>query len=104
VDGSYRVLTPALTTHARTMSGLADQLRGAFDAARTGLGADAYGQTCQRFAAALDTLAEVARETLLSGVEALETEAANLRDTATEYAGQDARGSDRLDRAAGDRR
>jgi hypothetical protein len=103
--GSFQVITAALTNHARTLSGLAGELRGAHDAARgVTMTGEAYGQTCQRFAATIDTIAQAGQETLLSGVEALEAEVMHLRDTVRDYENRDAAGAARIERAGGERR
>lgn len=102
---SYQVLVPALTNHARTLSGLAAELRGASDAARgVTVTGDAYGQTCQRVAAMLNAVAQVGQETLLTGVEALEAEVEHLRDTARDYDKQDTAGATGINQAGGQRR
>ncbi|HEV2778857.1 MAG TPA: type VII secretion target [Actinophytocola sp.] len=100
MSGSYDVVTAALTNHARALSGLAAELRGGSDAAGgVRMTADAYGQIGQRIAATLDTLSRVGHETLLSGVEALESEAANLRYAVADYEHQETTGAARLGRA-----
>lgn len=96
---TYRVDPAALTDHARVLSGLAEELGGALDAAGgVSLGGDAYGQTCRGFAASLDQVAKIGQDTLHAGIEALRTEAANLREAVTEYEQQESRGVTRLNR------
>jgi uncharacterized protein YukE len=95
--GSYEVATDALNNHARTLSGLAGELRSALDTASgVTMTADAYGQIGQRFAAAIDALGRAGQDALLDGVDALEAAMTALRDTVAEYDQQDQDGVGRL--------
>jgi hypothetical protein len=92
---SYGVVVDALTGHARTLSGLAGELRAVLDrAAGVGLPAEAYGQVCRQAASGIEALAGVGRDTLRDGVEALESAATELRETVATYEQQEAEGVD----------
>jgi hypothetical protein len=90
MDGSYEVVTAALENHARTIDGLARELRSALaEVAGVSLTGDAYGRIGQQAATAIQDLAKQNQETLQDGVDALDSAASTLRDTASGYERQE---------------
>src|SRR5262245_59726318 len=87
---SFDVAVTAVQGHARGLSGLADELRGAFDAAGyVKMTDEAYGQTCQQVASMLNAVAEAAGRTILAGIDGLAAAAAELRNSADTYTVED---------------
>lgn len=93
MSDSYEVVAASLTAHAGQLVGLSDELRTTTDLAGN-MTSDAYGQTCQRFASMLDSLAQAGKETLQAAVEALDTEASKVRAAADAYERQETSGVD----------
>jgi hypothetical protein len=94
-DGGYGVVADALTGHARTLSGLAGELRAVHDLmAGVSMTAEAYGEIGRRAANAIDALGGVGRQTMREGVAALESAATELRATVADYGRQEAEGVD----------
>jgi hypothetical protein len=84
--GSYQAGNDALTRHAHTLAGLADELRAALDlASGVNITGDAYGQTAARFAAAVQGMASAGREALQAGVEALQSASTEMQATVATY-------------------
>lgn len=102
-EGGYGLVTDALTTHARTLSGLAGELRAVQNLmAGVSMTAGAYGEIGRRAAGAIDALGKVGQDTMREGVAALESAATELRATVATYAQEEADGADvytRLDDA-----
>ena len=91
MSDSYEVVTEELTAHSISVIKLSDDLRSTMDlAGGQSITGDAYGQTCQPFAALLDALASAGQETLRMAVECLEVEAAKVRASAAEFDRQEA--------------
>jgi hypothetical protein len=102
-DG-FTVPTAALTAHAATVDGIADETALASQAGdQVRLGRDAYGQLCQVLPTVLDPIAgllvDAARETSA----ALHDTARALRTAVSAYAGTDRTSADRLDGVRGPR-
>ena len=92
---SYEVVTDALTNHARTLAGLAGELRAALDLmAGVSMTGEAYGQVGAKAASAINALGTVGQDTLREGVEALESAASEIRETVATYEQQEAEGVD----------
>jgi Excreted virulence factor EspC, type VII ESX diderm len=92
---SYEVVTDALTNHARTLSGLAGELRTVLDLlAGVSITAEAYGQVGRKAASAINALGTVGQDTLREGVAALESAATEVRETVATYEQQEAEGVD----------
>jgi hypothetical protein len=86
----YEVLTGALSAHAKKVSGFADRLTQAVDAAQQmSLPTDAYGQCCQDLPFMLNPLQRLGAAALNSSVERLNSTATNVEDTAEDYANID---------------
>jgi hypothetical protein len=87
---SFDVAVTAVHDHAKGLSGLAEELRGAFDAAGyVKVTDEAYGQTCQQVASMLNAVAEEAGRTILAGIDGLASAAAELRNSADTYTALD---------------
>ncbi|MFD9701856.1 type VII secretion target [Lentzea sp. NPDC059081] len=83
---SFEVVTEELTAHSLSLVKLSDELRSAADlAGRQSMTGDAYGRTCQEFAALLDALASAGQVTLRLAAECLEGEASKVRASAAEF-------------------
>lgn len=94
---SFEVLVPALQSHARTLRRLSDELSAALDAAGSAsITAEAYSQKGRGFAAALQALAGIGRDTLKSGVEALQAASTTMTETVTAYQRRDEASAERL--------
>lgn len=86
----YEVVTDALRAHARTLHGFADRLDQAVDAARqVSMPTDAYGVLCQFLPSMLNPLEEHGVAALRGSAESMDTTAANVQDTAEDYAATD---------------
>lgn len=102
MNDSYEVVTAELTAHSINVVKLSDELRSTMELAGVhSMTGDAYGQTCQRFAAMLDALASEGKETLRLAVECLETEASKVRAAAATFDRQEADAIDVLTTAGG---
>ncbi len=89
-NGSYAVDTAALAAHARNLNNLAGELRSVLAAERTvTVAGDVFGVTCQPFATALQALDQAGQDTLLAGVNAMDTTTTKVRNTATAYEDQE---------------
>jgi hypothetical protein len=94
-ESGYGVVTDALTNHARTLSGLADELRAVQDLmAGVSMTAEAYGEIGPRAASAIDALGQVGQDAMREGVAALESAAGELRASVVSYAQEEADGVD----------
>jgi uncharacterized protein YukE len=86
MDDSFEVAIAALREHATEMTGLADQLRNAFDVAgHVTLTRDAYGQPCEQVVTMLNAVADKAGQVVRAGIRALDVAATGLRDSAGTY-------------------
>lgn len=105
MSDSFEVVTEALTAHSISVIKLSDELRSTVElAGGQSITGDAYGQTCQEFAALLDALASAGAETLRLAVECLEAEALKVRASAAEFDRQDAGTIDALRTVGGELR
>ncbi|GAB3449162.1 type VII secretion target [Actinophytocola sediminis] len=87
---SFEVADAALNDHARGVTGLADELRAAFDiAGRVTLTSGTYGQSGEQVVSLLNAVAEAAEEVVRSGIDALDGAATELRASATTYTDRD---------------
>jgi uncharacterized protein YukE len=86
---SYEVVTPALTTHAGSLTGLVDTVGEALAAAKVSIAQDAYGEIGARFAKALGDVGGAGQKALQSGVDGLDSAMKAIRATATQYAKQE---------------
>ena len=92
MSDQYQVLTEALRAHATTLQHFVDRLDQAVDAARqVSMPADAYGVICQFLPPALNPLEEHGVAALQGSAEGIQTTAANVKDTAGDYAAADDR-------------
>lgn len=82
---SYEVVADSLTRHARTLSGLSDELGAAIMPGEGAMTDDAYGQTARSFVAVMRDLDRAGQEALQEGVEALEDAVRSLRDNVATY-------------------
>jgi uncharacterized protein YukE len=97
VDESIEVDTAALVSHARTLTGLVDELRAAFDAARAvSLSSEAYGETARPAAVAFEGAAQAGQSAIQAGVDAVDRTSTKLRDSATAYEHRDSEEASRL--------
>lgn len=102
-DG-FAVPTAALTTHAATVDGIADETELAGQAGdQVRLGNDAYGQLCQVLPSALDPIAGLLVDASHATSAALHDTARALRTAAGAYTGADRSSADRLDGVRGPR-
>lgn len=86
---SYEVDTAALTSHARTLNALGDELRSALDGASVSLSGDAFGETGRQVAAALQAAGQAGQETIAAGVEGLDAATTDIQVTAVAYEQQE---------------
>jgi len=96
VTQSYEVDTAALASHARRLNALSGELRSAFDGASVSLSGDAFGETCQQVAAALQAAGQAGQETISAGVQGLDAATTNIQVTATAYEQQETGALDRF--------
>lgn len=95
----YEVLTEALRGHATALQGFADRLNQAVDAARqVSMPDDAYGVICQFLPPVLNPLEEHGVAALQGSAEGMDTTAANVTDTAEDYAAADDRNAQAMHR------
>src|SRR3712207_1247763 len=95
----YQVLTEALRAHAVTLQRFVDRLDQAVEAARqVSNPADAYGVICQFLPPVLNPLEEHGVAALRGSAEGMQTTAANVTDTAEDYATADDRAARALHR------
>jgi uncharacterized protein YukE len=91
---SYGVVNAEVRDHAKEVTGLAAELRGAIDiAGNVRLTADAYGQDCQQIASMFNTVAKAAGQSIEAGIGALESAGQNLRGNSQTYADLEAGGA-----------
>ncbi|MBB5801023.1 hypothetical protein F4560_000791 [Saccharothrix ecbatanensis] len=67
MDDGYSVVTEALTSHARGLDELGDELRAAADTAQTMLTGDALGQAGTEFTTSVALLVRAAQQAMASG-------------------------------------
>ncbi|MFL6144412.1 MAG: type VII secretion target [Labedaea sp.] len=97
MTGSYDVVTGALRSHAGTLGELAGELRAALEAVGgISLTDNAYGQIGAPAAAAVNALGRIGQDSLTAGVEALESAAGTMRDTAAAYERGDLAGAEQF--------
>ena len=86
-SGSYEVVTSAVSGHATSVAGLADELRAAWQATgQVTLPGNAYGQTGQQVTSLFNAVAQAGAQALQAGIDALESGSATLRANADAYA------------------
>lgn len=79
-----------LTSHARTVAGLADELRGALSAAgQAGMTDNAYGLAGQQVTSVFKTVAQAGQDTIQAAAGELDSVTTKLRANATAYAQQE---------------
>ncbi|MCP2169352.1 type VII secretion target [Goodfellowiella coeruleoviolacea] len=84
-DG-YELVSGGLEEHGGQLDGLVDRLRQAVDAAKqVSMPTDAYGIVCQPFRMMLDPVEQFGINALQKAVEAMESTAKGIRDTARTY-------------------
>ncbi|HEX5201878.1 type VII secretion target [Paractinoplanes rhizophilus] len=91
-DPGFQVQADAISRHAATVDGVADQVgdaRGA--AAAVSVGRDAYGILCSLIPSLLEPVQESVIDALGDAAESLRSAADDLRSTARDYTGADVR-------------
>lgn len=101
MSNRYEVRTEALQAHAKHVHGFADRIAQAADAARVSLPADTYGVYCQILPAILNPLQDLGAVALGRCASGLGSTAANVKDTAEDYAAVDDRNALALHQAEG---
>jgi methyl-accepting chemotaxis protein len=96
-DPGFQVQAEAITRHATTVDGVADQVaEGRAAASAVNLGRDAYGILCSLIPALLEPVQESVIEALRGSADALQSAADDLRATARDYTGSDKRTADQF--------
>lgn len=91
MSDQYEVRTEALAEHANNVHGFAGRMAQAADAARVSLPADTYGVYCQILPAILNPVQDLGAAALGMCASSLGSTAANVEDTAEDYAAVDDR-------------
>lgn len=100
---TYEVTSSALREHASGVSGLADELRGAFDlAGHVRLTDDVYGEPGRQVATLLNDVAQAAGGTIRAAIAALDSAATNLRGSAEDYTAREGAETQRFSGIAGE--
>jgi hypothetical protein len=88
-DG-FKLVGEGLRGHAGQLDGITDRLRQTVDAAnQVSMPTDAYGIICQPFRMLLDPVEKYGIDALTKAVEAMETVAQGVRQTAEQYESTD---------------
>jgi len=91
-----------LTSHASTVAGLADELRGALSAAgAAGMTDNAYGLACQQVTSVFKSVARAGQDTIKAAAGELDSVTTKLRVNATGYAQQESTQSGTYDGIGG---
>lgn len=85
MTGFYEVVTPALRTHAGTLTGVGDTVGEALTSAKVSIARDAYGEIGARFAKALGDVGAAGQKALQSGTAGLDSAMKAVRATASQY-------------------